>query len=92
MLKISHKAIIGDFDPPGNLSSLGSPFIQNDPFSTGLTLNELTPYTNYTVSVCALTFAGCGLNSMSIAQTDEDGELLSSRATSDAHQLLLALP
>lgn len=41
---------------------------------TRIVLEGLSPNTNYSLSLCAFTDAGCGRPSTSINQTDEDGE------------------
>ena len=60
----------------GKIGVLSNPFIRNDSDATSIIISELSPFTNYTVSICALTSTGCGIISNSTAQTDEDGTLI----------------
>ena len=41
---------------------------------TRLVITDLTPNTNYTITVCAFTSVGCGPLSSRVNQTDEDGK------------------
>ena len=41
---------------------------------TQLVITDLTPNTNYSITVCALTSVGCGPLSSRVNQTDEDGK------------------
>ena len=54
---------------------------------SSVNLTNLTPYTNYTVSVSANTSAGEGPVVMEIARTDEDGEShhLNNSISHDSH-------
>ena len=42
------------------------------PTETTMTLDGLTPNTNYSVGICAATSVGCGMPAIVINQTDED--------------------
>ncbi len=74
VLQVSHDPIMGTF--LGTVGTLSNPSIQSDPNAGSITITGLSPFTNYTVSICALTSAGCGkISSNNTAQTNEDGEL-----------------
>ena len=63
-------------DPQGRLASnVPSPYLEPDQEETRIVLEGLSPNTNYSVTLCALTSAGCGDTAMYINQTNEDGEL-----------------
>ena len=72
-LQVSHDPIMGAF--LGTVGTLSNPSIQSDPNAGNITITGLSPFTNYTVSICALTSAGCGNISSNTSQTNEDGEL-----------------
>ena len=40
-----------------------------------LVITDLTPNTNYSITVCAFTSVGCGPLSIRVNQTDEDGKI-----------------
>ncbi len=71
--QVSHDPILGTFDPLGNVGTLSNPSIQSDSNAVSVTISGLSFFTNYTVSICALTSAGCGNISSNNAQTNEDG-------------------
>ncbi len=57
----------------GTVGTLSNPSIQSDSNAGSVIITGLSPFTNYTVSICALTSAGCGNISSNTAQTNEDG-------------------
>ncbi|XP_064385915.1 uncharacterized protein LOC135334596 isoform X5 [Halichondria panicea] len=69
---VSHDPILGNFDPLGTVGTLSNPFIQSDSNAGSVIITGLSPFTDYTVSICALTSAGCGNISSNTAQTNED--------------------
>lgn len=75
VLQLSHRAIPGALNPIGVQGSLDN-FDQNDPNRVLATISQLSPNTNYSVTLCARTSVGCGNLTLSAGQTDEDGELM----------------
>ena len=71
--QINHEAI------QGHLSSLGvqgtlEGFDENDANTVSVTISQMSPYTNYTITLCARTSVGCGNTTSTVGQTDEDGK------------------
>ena len=52
----------------------GSPYNLREG-DTRLVITDLTPNTNYSITVCAFTSVGCGPLSSRVNQTDEDGKV-----------------
>ena len=59
--------------PPGVQGIPGSPYNLTAE-DTHLVITELTPNSNYSITVCAFTSVGCGPLSIRVNQTDEDGK------------------
>ena len=84
-MQVFYEPLAGPYEPLGDLGSVESPtlltgssgnlstFFSN---TTGLTLSDLTPFTNYSITVFASTSAGDGLNSILVQQTEETGKTL----------------
>ena len=68
-LQINHEAIHGPLGVQGTLEG----FDENDANTVSVTISQLSPYTNYTITLCARTSVGCGNATSTVGQTDEDG-------------------
>ena len=62
-----------DLDPPGAQGMPGSPY-NLTAGDIRLVITDLTPNTNYNITLCAFTSVGCGPPSSRVNQTDEDGK------------------
>jgi len=71
--QVTHDSLPAPLDPPGEQGMPGSPY-NLTAGDTGLIITELTPNTNYSITVCAFTSVGCGPLSRRVNQTDEDGK------------------
>ena len=67
--------MLGPVGPLGEVGIPGNPSVQNAE-STSLIITELTPNTNYNVTVYASTSAGPGSSFIVVNQTDEDSKIL----------------
>jgi len=72
---VTHDPLPAALDPPGEQGMPGSPYNLSEG-DTRLVITDLTPNTNYSITVCAFTSVGCGSLSMERNQTDEDGKVL----------------
>ena len=71
--QVTHDPLPARLDPPGEQGMPGSPY-NLTAGDTGLVITELTPNTNYSITLCAFTSVGCGPLSRRVNQTDEDGK------------------
>ena len=60
-------------DPPGEQGMPESPYNLTAE-DTWFVITDLTPNTNYIITVCAFTSVGCGPLSSRVNQTDEDSK------------------
>ena len=72
-MQITHDPLPAALDPPGEQGMPGSPYNLTAE-ETRLVITDLTPNTNYNVTVCAFTSVGCGQLSSRVNQTGEDGK------------------
>ena len=70
-----HEPLAGSVDPIGEVGMPGNPAVL-DTDTTSLIITELTPNTNYSITVYANTSAGRGDSSIEVNQTDEDSKTL----------------
>ena len=84
-MQVLYEPLPGPYEPLGDLGRVESPTLLSGSFgnlstfsstTTGLTLSDLTPFTNYSITVFASTSAGDGLNSILIEQTEETSKRL----------------
>ena len=73
--QVTHDPLPAAFDPPGVQGFPESPY-NLSAWDTQLVITDLTPNTNYSVTVCAFTSVGCGPLSSRVNQTDEEGKSL----------------
>ena len=74
-MQITHDPLPAPLDPPGEQGMPGSPY-NLTAGDRRLVITDLTPNTNYNITVCAFTSVGCGPLSSRVNQTDEDGKNL----------------
>ena len=73
LVQITHEPLPVLLNPPGAQGMPGSPYNLTAE-ETRLVITDLTPNTNYNVTVCAFTSVGCGQLSSRVNQTGEDGK------------------
>ena len=73
LVQITHEPLPVLLNPPGTQGMPGSP-LNLTAEDTQLVITDLTPNTNYNITVCAFTSVGCGPLSRRVNQTDEDGK------------------
>ena len=71
--QVTHDPLPAPRDPPGEQGMPGSP-LNLTAGDTWLVITDLTPNTNYNITICAFTSVGCGPLSDRVNQTDEDGK------------------
>ena len=74
--QVTHGPLPAPLDPPGVQGFPESPH-NLSAGDTQLIITNLTPNTNYSITVCAFTSIGCGLLSHIMNQTNEDGKAIS---------------
>ena len=74
--QVTHGPLPAPLDLPGVQGSPESPH-NLSAGDTQLIITNLTPNTNYSITVCAFTSIGCGPLSHIVNQTDEDGKAIS---------------
>ena len=73
LVQITHDPLPAPLDPPEEQGMPESPYNLTAE-DTRLVVTDLTPNTNYNITVCAFTSVGCGPLSSRVNQTDEDGK------------------
>lgn len=76
-LQITHMPVqlltYGQGEEGQESTSITSPYSFPVPNATSFILPSLTPYTNYSITVCATTIVGCGNATYTEGLTNEDG-------------------
>ena len=72
-MQVTHDPLPAALGQPGEQGMPGSP-LNLTTGDTRLVITDLTPNTNYNITVCAFTSVGCGPLSSRVNQTDEDGK------------------
>ena len=73
LVQITHDPLPAPLDPPGAQGMPGSAYNLTEE-DICLVITDLTPNTNYNITICGFTSVGCGPLSSRVNQTDEDGK------------------